>query len=647
MISHIKLLSSSLSPRCNLIPRWSTLTAQPCVNCSTTRTNVPGYTPLLDVVESRRAQARRSVLVQVAGPNSAHDLANYCQENFGQVGSLHYFKNNVSKTFTDFFIVEFRSHKCVEKVMGKAQHSEGEGGGMGPVPVYSPFLWLQGGKGPKKFKDCEVPVHINLEDTDKALQQVRNMVGVSDQMFHLWKMNTMTDASLRLRFLVSRQVELAISGMFPNAQVLPFGSAINGFGSCSSDQDMILVLDNHKKEEVGSRLVFQAKGAVYGGERAQVQRYCEEVASIIQSFLPGCQDVQKILNARVPIIKYSHQLAGLECDLSMTSSSGLHMSCLLHLWGDMDWRVRPLVATVRRWAKCNGLVKEVRPTHFFTNFTLTMLVVCYLQQVHSMLPSLATLVDKSKSVDSYLCEDGVKIQFLHNISGQKEQLNHCFSSTISLSDLFQGFLTFYSTFSFPTQALCPISGSSKPKNRSWRNSSALDLINPLEPDLNVSYNVNTRAVEKFQKKCEQGIEKLEMLKLAEKEGESLKEGLFWLLENQNDQLKKNHKFALPRIQEIGLNKVRPNEMERLFDMRELDPEPAQPKVRFDEKKPRPPTVGQGEAGVSKVRVQDLFPGKEKKKSKKPKVDLNEEERVEELKAKYLRSKEAPTFTYKL
>ena len=28
---------------------------------------------------------------------------------------------------------------------------------------------------------------------------------------------------------------------------------------------------------------------MFGGDRAQVQRYCEEIASIIQSFLPGCQ----------------------------------------------------------------------------------------------------------------------------------------------------------------------------------------------------------------------------------------------------------------------------------------------------------------------------------------------------------------------
>ena len=69
------------------------------------------------------------------------------------------------------------------------------------------------------------------------------MSDVSEQMYHLWKVSNMTDTSLRLRFLVCRQLELAISGMFPHAEVLPFGSAINGFGTCSSDQDMVLDLD--------------------------------------------------------------------------------------------------------------------------------------------------------------------------------------------------------------------------------------------------------------------------------------------------------------------------------------------------------------------------------------------------------------------
>ena len=58
--------------------------------------------------------------------------------------------------------------------------------------------------------------------------------------------------------------------MFPHCQVLPFGSAINGFGTCSSDQDMILCFDELKQNK-RNRLVFQAKSALFGGDRAQVR----------------------------------------------------------------------------------------------------------------------------------------------------------------------------------------------------------------------------------------------------------------------------------------------------------------------------------------------------------------------------------------
>jgi DNA polymerase sigma len=93
------------------------------------------------------------------------------------------------------------------------------------------------------------------------------------------------------------------------------------------------------------------------------------------------QDVQSILFARVPIIKYRQELVGIECDLCLNSSSGLFMSSLLHLLAGLDWRVRPLASFVKEWAKSSQLVKDVRPTNYFTNFTLIMLVVCYLQQV--------------------------------------------------------------------------------------------------------------------------------------------------------------------------------------------------------------------------------------------------------------------------
>lgn len=45
----------------------------------------------------------------------------------------------------------------------------------------------------------------------------------------------------------------------------------------------------------------------------------EVVGDLLHLFTPGCANVRKILQARVPIIKYYQEYVGLECDLSMTN----------------------------------------------------------------------------------------------------------------------------------------------------------------------------------------------------------------------------------------------------------------------------------------------------------------------------------------
>lgn len=72
-------------------------------------------------------------------------------------------------------------------------------------------------------------------------------------------------------------------------------------------------------------------------------------------------------------------------------SSGYHMSGLLYLWGMTDPRVRPLVFTIRKWAKYHDLVGQQRPTTLFTNFPLTLMVIFFLQNKHQILPSVLTL----------------------------------------------------------------------------------------------------------------------------------------------------------------------------------------------------------------------------------------------------------------
>lgn len=41
----------------------------------------------------------------------------------------------------------------------------------------------------------------------------------------------------------------------------------------------------------------------------------ELVGELIELRVPGAARVQRILNARVPIVKYAHELTGVDCDL--------------------------------------------------------------------------------------------------------------------------------------------------------------------------------------------------------------------------------------------------------------------------------------------------------------------------------------------
>ncbi len=110
------------------------------------------------------------------------------------------------------------------------------------------------------------------------------------------------------------------------AEVLPFGSSVNSYGTTSSDLDLSVafnptsgVMEEEDEEYASStsRLIFHAKGGTSANHRCQVQRYSDHLTNVLQFYLPGCQKVQHIRHARVPIIKYQQQLLGLNCDLSM------------------------------------------------------------------------------------------------------------------------------------------------------------------------------------------------------------------------------------------------------------------------------------------------------------------------------------------
>lgn len=54
-------------------------------------------------------------------------------------------------------------------------------------------------------------------------------------------------------------------------------------------------------------------------ERIAAQRILNVLGEFLDSFGPGCEGVQKILNARCPLVRFSHQPSGLQCDLTLNN----------------------------------------------------------------------------------------------------------------------------------------------------------------------------------------------------------------------------------------------------------------------------------------------------------------------------------------
>lgn len=55
----------------------------------------------------------------------------------------------------------------------------------------------------------------------------------------------------------------------------------------------------------------------------------------------------------------------------------------------MDWRVKPLIFTIRKWARNMNVTKEISG-QWITNFSLTLLILFYLQ-IKNILPSLDSI----------------------------------------------------------------------------------------------------------------------------------------------------------------------------------------------------------------------------------------------------------------
>ena len=165
------------------------------------------------------------------------------------------------------------------------------------------------------------------------------------------------------------------------------------------------------------------------------------------------------------------------------------MSELLYMFGEMDPRVRPLAFCIRNWAQAVGLTHS-SPGRWISNFSLTMLVMFFLQQLNQpILPSIDHLIKNATVKDLRITDDNINCTFQRDLN----KLDFKTTNIDPLGRLLIEFFEFYSQFEFGNRGI----SLNESKSIVKPDHSAMYIVNPLEPMLNVSKNISLEETERF------------------------------------------------------------------------------------------------------------------------------------------------------
>ncbi|KAM4685241.1 poly(A) RNA polymerase, mitochondrial isoform 1-T1 [Amazona ochrocephala] len=437
-----------------------------------------------EVQTERLEQAERTVLIKCPPKLNEKKLLQYLSSH-GNIKSHFFFENRGIHALIEFS--EKNSIASLQDAIGLPSAAEYH------VVPFKSRLFTFMLKNPVSQAAEETPLHLSPQShipVKELIEKLCHADSISSQMYILLNEYQLTDENIKLRYLVCSLVRDFARAYFPDSTVKPFGSSVNTFGKLGCDVDMFLDFHDTQKHAAKTKkgpfdMEYQMKRLP--SERLATQKILSVVGDCLDNFGPGCVSVQKILNARCPLVKFSHQPTGFQCDLSVSNSIAIKSSELLYIYGCLDSRVRALVFSVRCWARVHGLTNSI-PGTWITNFSLTMMVMFFLQRRSPpIIPTLDQLKELADQKDK-LVIGGYDCSFVSDLRKIK-----CTSNTETLDVLLGDFFEYYGNFDFRRNSI----NLRKGKEVNKPESSPLYIWNPFEQDLNISKNVNQPQLEKF------------------------------------------------------------------------------------------------------------------------------------------------------
>lgn len=158
-----------------------------------------------------------------------------------------------------------------------------------------------------------------------------------------------------------------------------------------------------------------------------------------------------IPQAKIPILKCVHVLTGINCDINLKNMLGVCNSSLINYYLNLDPKLRKIMIVLKFWARTHKITGQ---NHLFTNYSLNLMLIFFLQHSPFQFPSVLMLQWNS--------------QFFNNQDGWNggfQPIQFMSSKLYCLSPLklLEMFFSFYVEYAYGINIICPYLGRSMKK----------------------------------------------------------------------------------------------------------------------------------------------------------------------------------------
>lgn len=181
-------------------------------------------------------------------------------------------------------------------------------------------------------------------------------------------------AESAVRSAVCEALADCLRRVWPEARVVPFGSAVNGFGGRGSDLDVVIEVDSAAAKDAPAFLAQAAQLAAGA----------------------GFEVVELVISARVPVLKLRDKASGLCVDAALNNRNAIRNTALLRAYSRYA-QLRWLGHAVKLWAKRRGVALATNST--LTAYAWVVLAVFYMQQSGAV-PNLQEDEEPGEGADS-------------------------------------------------------------------------------------------------------------------------------------------------------------------------------------------------------------------------------------------------------